>query len=42
MDGFVGKLGKKKNLLDPTALGQRTLADIFECHNELWVLQSAK
>jgi hypothetical protein len=39
--GFVVKLGKK-SLLDPTALGQLTLADFFECRNEFWVLQSTK
>jgi hypothetical protein len=39
--GFVGKLGKK-GLLDPTALVQLTLADVFECRTEFWMLQRVK
>jgi hypothetical protein len=39
--GFVGKV-REKSLLDPTALGQLTKAEVFECRNEFWVLQSAK
>lgn len=39
--GFIGRV-REKSLLDLTALGQRTLAEVFEFRNEFWMLLSAK